>query len=101
MLTELQAWAQSRVGPADSKAERLVAELLALCKSEGVWNDERVVVFTEYRDTQVWLAGLLNARGLGGDRLGLLYGGHGHPRSRTTSRRPSRPAPTDTPSASC
>ncbi len=74
-LTELQRWAQGRVGPVDSKAERLVAELTALCKPDGAWSDERVVVFTEYRDTQVWIAGLLNARGLGGDHLGLLYGG--------------------------
>jgi superfamily II DNA or RNA helicase len=74
-LTALQEWARSRVGPADSKAERLVTELNAVCRPDGEWHDERVVVFTEYRATQTWLAGLLNARGLGGDRLGLLYGG--------------------------
>lgn len=74
-LAELQSWAQARVAPADSKAERLVAELTRLCRPDGGWSDERIVVFTEYRDTQVWLAGLLNARGFGGDRLGLLYGG--------------------------
>jgi superfamily II DNA or RNA helicase len=74
-LTELQQWAQSRLGPADSKAERLVTELNTICKPDGHWTDERVVVFTEYRDTQTWLAGLLNARRLGGDRLGLLCGG--------------------------
>ena len=39
------------------------------------WNDERVVVFTEYRDTQLWLARTAQRPGLGGDRLGLLYGG--------------------------
>jgi superfamily II DNA or RNA helicase len=71
-LAELQNWARGRVGPADSKAERLLAELGTICPPGG---DERVVVFTEYRDTQTWLAGLLEARGLGGDRLGLLYGG--------------------------
>lgn len=74
-LDELITWAHSQVGPADRKAERLVTELNALCRPEGEWNDERIVVFTEYRDTQIWLAQLLNARGLGGDRLGLLYGG--------------------------
>ena len=74
-LSELITWARSQVGPADRKAERLVTELSTLCRPDGVWNDERVVVFTEYRDTQIWLAQLLNARGLGGDRLGLLYGG--------------------------
>lgn len=74
-LVRLRDWARTRVGPADSKAERLVGELERVCRPDGVWNDERVVVFTEYVDTQTWLAGLLNARQLGGDRLGLLYGG--------------------------
>jgi hypothetical protein len=32
-------------------------------------------VFTEYRDTQLWLADLLQARHLGGEGLQLLYGG--------------------------
>ena len=74
-LEQLRTWAKSQVGPADSKAERLVAELDRLCRPDGTWNDERVVVFTEYVDTQNWLAGILGARDLGGDQLGLLYGG--------------------------
>ncbi len=74
-LQRLQVWARSHVGPADGKAERLVTELSRVCRPGGTWNDERVVVFTEYVDTQTWLAGLLGARGLGGERLGLLYGG--------------------------
>jgi superfamily II DNA or RNA helicase len=74
-LKKLRTWAGSQLSPADSKAERLLTELDSICRPDGAWNDERVVVFTEYRDTQVWLAGLLNARGLGGDKLGLLYGG--------------------------
>jgi superfamily II DNA or RNA helicase len=75
LLEELTAWARRRAEPADSKAEALVAELTRVCRPDGAWNDERVIVFTEYRDTQVWLAGILASRGLGGDRLGLLYGG--------------------------
>ena len=35
----------------------------------------RVIVFTEYRDTQRYLVELLEAHGLGGDRLALLHGG--------------------------
>jgi len=72
LLEQLAAWAERRAEPADSKAEALVAELHRRCPPGS---DERVIVFTEYRDTQVWLAGLLAARGLGGDRLGLLHGG--------------------------
>ena len=33
----------------------------------GGWNDERVIVFTEYRDTQKWLIDLLLTHGFGGD----------------------------------
>jgi ERCC4-related helicase len=74
-LSALRAWADAQVGPADSKAEALVSELNRICRPDGDWTQERVVVFTEYRDTQIWLAGLLGARGLGGDHLGELYGG--------------------------
>jgi len=74
-LATLRQWAAGQVGPADSKAERLVAELDRICRPGGDWNDERVIVFTEYVDTQTWLAGLLGARGLGGERLALLSGG--------------------------
>lgn len=37
--------------------------------------NERVVVFTEYRDTQIWLKELLAQEGMAGDRVKLLYGG--------------------------
>src|SRR5664279_3765233 len=67
LLDKLSVWADRRAEPADSKAEALVAELHRLCPAGS---EERVIVFTEYRDTQVWLAGVLAARGLGGERLG-------------------------------
>ncbi len=71
-LDELLSWARRRAEPADSKARALSDELHRLCPPGS---DTRVIVFTEYRDTQVWLAGILAGRGLGGDRLGLLHGG--------------------------
>ena len=39
------------------------------------WNDERVIIFTEYRATQKWLQDILAAEGFGGDRLMDFYGG--------------------------
>ena len=75
LLRDLQAWARDNADPADAKALALVEELESVCRPQGEWTDERVIVFTEYRDTQVWLAGILDARGLAGERLGLLYGG--------------------------
>ncbi|HEY5857375.1 MAG TPA: DISARM system SNF2-like helicase DrmD [Aldersonia sp.] len=70
LLAGLERWAQQAVGPADSKARGLLDELRTLRDL-----DERVIVFTEYVDTQKWLAELIDAAGLGGDRLGLLFGG--------------------------
>jgi hypothetical protein len=64
----------------DTKAEVLLDWLDKVVRPAGPdgkrrWNDERVIVFTEYRDTQRWLQERLVARGLGGERLALLYGG--------------------------
>jgi len=75
LLAQLADWADRHAEPADSKAKALIEELTRICRPNGAWNDERVIVFTEYVTTQDWLAGLLDARGLGGDRLGLLHGG--------------------------
>jgi superfamily II DNA or RNA helicase len=73
---QLAEWAEQHAEPADSKAKALIEELSRICRPGGDWaKGERVIVFTEYKATQNWLAGLLTAHGLGGDRLGLLYGG--------------------------
>jgi superfamily II DNA or RNA helicase len=73
---QLQAWAEQHAEPADSKAKALISELNRICRPDGDWESgERVIVFTEYKATQTWLAGLLTVHGLGGGRLGLLYGG--------------------------
>jgi superfamily II DNA or RNA helicase len=73
---QLAEWAQRHAEPADTKAKALVAELNRVCRPDGDWDKgERIIVFTEYKATQQWLAGILTARGLGGDRLGLLFGG--------------------------
>jgi superfamily II DNA/RNA helicase len=80
LLERMQRWAHSARDRADEKARALIAQLRAWCTTEDprgrvVWNDERVIVFTEYRATQAYLQKLLVAEGLGGDRLRLLYGG--------------------------
>ena len=70
LLDQLTAWADRNVGPADSKARGLLEQLRRVQES-----DERMIVFTEYVDTLQWLAELVEASGLGGARLGLLFGG--------------------------
>ena len=70
LLDRLQAGAEAASSKADSRARALIAYLEALAP------DERVIVYTEYRDTQRWLADLLRARPVGkGARLELIWGG--------------------------
>jgi superfamily II DNA or RNA helicase len=76
LLRQMDNWARAHAGRPDAKAEKLTEFLEAVCRPDGkLWTNERVVIFTEYRDTQLWLEQLLRSRGLGEERLALLYGG--------------------------
>ncbi|PIY97393.1 MAG: helicase, partial [Hydrogenophilales bacterium CG_4_10_14_0_8_um_filter_62_70] len=44
-------------------------------KTDGQWNDRRVILFTEYRTTHQWMHEILSSHGFGGERLALLHGG--------------------------
>ncbi|MEW2329441.1 DISARM system SNF2-like helicase DrmD [Micromonospora chersina] len=76
LLEKMLDWAEAKEAQPDAKAHELINYLNAICKPDGRhWTNERVVVFTEYRDTQMWLADLLRQEGLGGEGLALLHGG--------------------------
>jgi superfamily II DNA or RNA helicase len=75
LLRRLQAWADVAAGRQDAKTQRLLEHLDAWLRPGGRWNDERLIIFTEYRDTQNWIDQLLRDRGVPGDRLAMLYGG--------------------------
>ncbi|MFI1372331.1 DISARM system SNF2-like helicase DrmD [Streptomyces longwoodensis] len=77
LLQEMERWALTHEAAPDSKAEALIAELKAICRPDGkTWTNERVVVFTEYRDTQKWLHDLLQQEQLtDGGRVERLHGG--------------------------
>jgi len=76
LLRELRAWAEKASVRADSKARELISWLNTHIRRDGVWTDERVIIFTEYRDTQKWLQTLLAAEGFTQHgRLLALYGG--------------------------
>jgi superfamily II DNA/RNA helicase len=71
LLRELREY-----GRADSKAKALIQWLEDTLKPGGLWEDTRVIIFTEYRATQKWLVELLSAAGLSGQgRLMTLHGG--------------------------
>ncbi|MEU4772693.1 DISARM system SNF2-like helicase DrmD [Micromonospora sp. NPDC023644] len=76
LLQKMLDWAEAKEAQPDAKARELINYLTAICKPDGRhWTNERVVVFTEYRDTQSWLTDLLRQEGLGGEGLALLHGG--------------------------
>jgi superfamily II DNA or RNA helicase len=79
LLARLAGWVDEHGTETDAKARALINYLVGVCKDgdpDGRWNDERLIVFTEYRDTQRWLAEVLERYGLAdGGRLELLYGG--------------------------
>ncbi|MFC6093296.1 DISARM system SNF2-like helicase DrmD [Saccharothrix lopnurensis] len=77
LLGEMLRWAETHEARADSKAAALTSYLKAVTHTDGRhWSNERVVVFTEYRDTQDWLLGLLRQEGMAEKgRIELLHGG--------------------------
>lgn len=80
LLNELHTWAEQARGRPDSKAATLLQWLHETVRPGGVWNNTRVILFTEYRATQKWLLNLLAGAGFseavnGERRLQMLFGG--------------------------
>lgn len=68
-------WGYRYDGRADSKLDQLVKLIRgALLTPDGTWLDERIVIFTEYVTTLEWMRDVLEAHGLGGDRLAHIDG---------------------------
>lgn len=76
LLDKMKAWAEKAAGQRDSKTKALIEWLRGVVKPDGYWNNERVIIFTEYRTTQQWLQNVLAHEGLGDkERLKTIYGG--------------------------
>ncbi|MFF4232870.1 DISARM system SNF2-like helicase DrmD [Streptomyces sp. NPDC001820] len=77
LLQEMERWALTHEAAPDSKADALINTLKAICRPDGkLWTNNRVVIFTEYRDTQEWLHDLLQQEELtDGGRVERLHGG--------------------------
>ncbi|MGI6656335.1 MAG: DISARM system SNF2-like helicase DrmD [Desulfobulbus sp.] len=74
MLDRLSTWAEQARNRTDSKAKAILDWLESHLKTDGRWNEKRVILFTEYRATHSWLHQILAANGYGGDRLMYLHG---------------------------
>ncbi|MFN2134344.1 MAG: DISARM system SNF2-like helicase DrmD [Candidatus Promineifilaceae bacterium] len=76
LIEQMKSWAAKAIARRDDKTKALIDWLRDVVKPDGDWNDERVIIFTEYRATQNWLHEVLVAEGLAsGGRLMTLYGG--------------------------
>jgi superfamily II DNA or RNA helicase len=75
LIKQLRDWAQSAQHQTDAKAEAICDWIEQNLKAKGGWNNQRVILFTEYRTTQQWLQKILTEKGYGGDRLALIHGG--------------------------
>jgi superfamily II DNA or RNA helicase len=76
LLKQLGQFAKKVCQRADSKAQALIDWLGRTVCPSGKWNQERVIIFTEYRATQKWLYDLLARHGFAEEgRLELIYGG--------------------------
>lgn len=76
LLRELGDWAREAEKRPDSKCGALLDWLEQTLRPNGEWNNERVIIFTQYRATQKWLLGLLAPTGFATKgRLETIYGG--------------------------
>lgn len=76
LLRHLSDYAAKTSLRPDCKAQTLIDWLKATLRPGGKWNQERVIIFTEYRATQKWLFDLLAREGFAEEgRLEMIYGG--------------------------
>lgn len=76
LLRQLSEYAAKTSQRPDCKAQTLIDWLKATLRPGGKWNNERVIIFTEYRATQKWLFDLLAREGFAENgRLEMIYGG--------------------------
>ena len=79
ILDQMRALADERWRKADAKTKQLASWIAETCFPDGEWNNERVIVFTEYRATLNYLDEILAARRAGWPdmtgRVEVFHGG--------------------------
>ncbi len=74
-VESLMEWGLSYESRADSRLDRLIGFLDAVCRPDGkTWSNERVVIFTEYAHTVDWLTRVLRQSGYVEERLAVIQG---------------------------
>lgn len=72
-LESLMEWGLSYESRPDSRLDAMSTFLNEVCRPDGHWSNERVVVFTEYAHTVDWLTRVLTQQGYG-DVLAVIQG---------------------------
>lgn len=76
ILEKMKTWGTRASAAGDSKSKHLINWLKKNIRPGGKWSDERVIIFTEYKDTLYWLMGLLEREGFfKKDRVMVIEGG--------------------------
>lgn len=96
LLGQMRSWAQRAAHRTDAKAHAVLDWLTRHIKDGDRWTNERVILFTEYRDTQKWMHEILVARDFGGERLALIYGGM-DPKEREAIKAAFQASPAESP----
>lgn len=73
-LAWLSEWGHKYDARPDARLESLLSYLKATCCPDGTWLNERVVVFTEYLDTLVWIRDILRQKGWESERIDVIDG---------------------------
>ncbi|WP_345461374.1 DISARM system SNF2-like helicase DrmD [Nocardioides marinquilinus] len=73
-LDWLSDWGHRFEGRPDSRLEALLSYIEGTLRSHGDWNNERLVVFTEYVDTLRWIRDILRQQGFEDERIEIIEG---------------------------
>lgn len=70
----LSSWGHGYTGRPDSRLSVLLDYIEGVLRSHGDWNNERLVIFTEYVDTLRWIREILRQQGYEDDRIDVIEG---------------------------
>jgi superfamily II DNA/RNA helicase len=74
-IAELIAWGRGYEHKPDTRLTALIEFLDGICRIDGTWSNERVVVFTEYAATLDWIVDILGQHGYRKDiELAVIQG---------------------------
>lgn len=74
-LDWLSEWGHRFEGQPDSRLKALLSYVEGTLRSHGDWNNERLVIFTEYVDSLRWIRDILRQQGYESDRFEIIDGG--------------------------